>query len=357
MASAELVREFGPVDDLESLHRFDERTSILLFRSAIPAVGLLDLRLTEDAFALASDISPVPPDRSGLAFIRRSFATSSTLDPAITSALNVRPRRKGKTTFRVVARKAGDHAFRRVDLQRATELAVLDHLPSWRLVEDDAQVEVWVQLVGNRLLAGVRLSDNRMRQRGYRSVSLPAALKPTIAAAMIQLSEPRDDDVFLDPMCGSGTLLIERAFGDRYRLLLGGDSDITAVEATRANIGTKYQPIEIRQWDARRLPLDDASVSAVVCNLPFGKQVGTAQNNRVLYPALLEEWTRVLAPDGRMILLTSERALLRESLAIHPELHLERTTPVLVRGLAAYIFGVVKSPTRRSSSAMPEGNT
>jgi 23S rRNA G2445 N2-methylase RlmL len=224
-----------------------------------------------------------------------------------------------------------------VDLGRSAELAVLDRFPAWRLVEDDAQLELWVQLMRSSLIAGLRLSDNMMRQRTYRKVSLPAALKPTVAAAMVLLSEPQDGDVFLDPMCGSGTILIERALAGRYRLLIGGDADPEAIHATRENIGPRYKPIEIHRWDARSLPLEDDSVSTIVTNLPFGKQIGTPVENRTLYPALLAEWVRVLRPGGRMVLLTSEQALLRRSLQRHPHLHLRRQIPVIVRGQRATI--------------------
>jgi 23S rRNA G2445 N2-methylase RlmL len=240
----------------------------------------------------------------------------------------------------VIARKAGSQAFRRVDVQHAVEHAILSRYPRWRVVEDDARLELWVHLVERTFLAGFRLSDITMRQRTYRRESIPAALKPTVAHAMVMLSVPRDGDVFLDPMCGSGTILIERAEASRYRLLLGGDSDPAAVAATRANVGPRYKPIQIRQWDARNLPLDDHSVTAVVTNLPFGKQIGTPAEIRTLYPALLKEWTRVLAPGGRMVLLTADRSLLARALGQHPELVQKRTLSVLVRGYRATIFVV-----------------
>jgi 23S rRNA G2445 N2-methylase RlmL len=206
------------------------------------------------------------------------------------------------------------------------------------MVEDDARLELWVQLVGHTFLAGFRLSDISMRQRAYRHQSIPAALKPTVAQAMVALSEPREDDVFLDPMCGSGTILIERAQTQRYQLLLGGDSDPRAIAATRANIGPRYKPVEIRQWDARDLPLDDGSISALVSNLPFGKQIGTPAEIQSLSPSLLGEWTRVLAPRARMVLLTGDRSLLTRALGRQPALTLQRTVPVLVRGFHATIF-------------------
>jgi 23S rRNA G2445 N2-methylase RlmL len=265
------------------------------------------------------------------------------LDPAALTAFKVRPRKKGKPSFRVIARKSGDHAFRRVDVQHSAEQAVIDHFPDWRLAGEDAQVELWVHLVGDRLVAAFRLTDNTMRQRTYRKASIPAALKPTLAYAMVLLSQPRVDDVFLDPMCGSGTILIERALAGRYRCLLGGDLDPEAVAATRENVGKRYQPIAVRRWDATKLPLEAASVSSLATNMPFGNQIGSTASNRELYPILLAEWTRVLQASGRMVLLTGERALLQQTLKRQRALVLERQISVLVRGLPASMYVLTRA--------------
>jgi tRNA (guanine6-N2)-methyltransferase len=322
----------------ETLQHFDERNSLLFLQFYGPPTDLLKSKITEDIFALAVDLPSIPSGRSGLATIRTQLATSRMLDSAAAIALAERPRRKGKPSFRVVARKSGEHAFRRVDVQRASEEAVLAHFSGWRLGSEDAQLELWVHLVGERFLAAFRLSDNAMRQRSYRQVSLPAALKPTIAYAMVSLSRPQPNDVFLDPMCGTGTILLERAMAARYALLLGGDVDGAALEATRRNVGKRYQPIELRLWDARRLPLEESSVSALVTNMPFGKQIGSGAENRISYPQLITEWLRVLQPSGRMVLLSGERTLLRETLKRGTGLILERTIPLRVRGLPATVY-------------------
>lgn len=337
VAAEELGRTVSGARIERTLTRFDERTSLLLIALAGSPASLLECKTVEDVFALVGEHAAVPSGQGGLAVVRGAVATDAAFDTAVTAAFALRPARRGRVTFRVIARKSGRHTFRRVDVQHAVELGVSDRFRSWRLVEDDARFELWTHLVDRTLLVGLRLSDNTMRGRTYRQVSLPAALKPTIAHAMVLLTDPRPDDVFLDPMCGSGTLVIERALVGRYRQLLAGDINPDAVAATLANVGTRYKPIRIERWDARRLQIEDASVSAIACNLPFGKQIGTVEENRLLYPELLHEMARILQPAGRMVLLSSDEATLRRSLAQRPELLLEQRIEVLVRGLPAAI--------------------
>ena len=172
--------------------------------------------------------------------------------------------------------------------------ALRSAFPTGCEVEEDAQFEVWASLVEDRLILAIRLSSAEMKTRAYRNHSLPGALKPTLAYAMALLSEPLPDDVVLDPMCSAGTLLIERAHAGRYRRLVGGDIEDEAVRATVANVGPRYQPVGLAHWDARALPLPDASVSVVLANLPFGRRFGSPESNRTLYPALLDEWSRSL---------------------------------------------------------------
>lgn len=338
VAAEELSRTVPGARVQRTLARFDERTSLLLVALAGTPASLLELKTVEDVFALVAEHAAVPSGQSGLTVVRGAVATEAAFDAAVTAAFALRPARRGRVTFRVIARKAGRHTFRRVDVQHAVELGVSDRFRGWRLVEDDARFELWTHLVDRVLLVGLRLSDNAMRGRTYRQVSLPAALKPTIAHAMILLTDPRPDDVFLDPMCGSGTLVIERALAGRYAQLLAGDVNPDAVAATQANVGARYKPIRIERWDARDLPVDAGSVSVIACNLPFGKQIGTVQGNRVLYPDLLREAVRVLQPKGRMVLLTSDEVTLSRSLVERPELQLARRVEVLVRGMPAAIY-------------------
>ncbi len=54
-------------------------------------------------------------------------------------------------------------------------------------------------------------SGDSLHKRGYRANTLEAPLNEVLAAGMILLSGWRGDSTFVDPMCGSGTLLIEAA--------------------------------------------------------------------------------------------------------------------------------------------------
>jgi putative N6-adenine-specific DNA methylase len=54
-------------------------------------------------------------------------------------------------------------------------------------------------------------SGSALHKRGYRQETVEAPLQETLAAAMLRLADYKSDQIFLDPCCGSGTLLIEAA--------------------------------------------------------------------------------------------------------------------------------------------------
>ena len=72
--------------------------------------------------------------------------------------------------------------------------------------------------------------------------------------------------------------------------------------------------IKLHDWDATRLPLPDAGVDAIVADLPFGHRVGSHDDNKALYPAILREAGRVAKPGARCVLITAEVKLMEAAL-------------------------------------------
>jgi tRNA G10 N-methylase Trm11 len=146
-------------------------------------------------------------------------------------------------------------------------------------------------------MAGLRVSDARMRQHDGRVVERSGALRPTVAAAMVRLAG-RPPGLLLDPCCGSGTILAEALeVGWQAR---GIDIDPEAVGVARHNVPKAL----VDEGDARRLDVEDGSVDACVSNLPFGRQYGVQGGMQTWLRAVLGELQRVTRPGARIVLLT-----------------------------------------------------
>jgi tRNA G10 N-methylase Trm11 len=183
-------------------------------------------------------------------------------------------------------------------------------------------------------LLGIRLSDASMRQRPEAFTSIPASLKPPVARAMALLSAPRATDRVLDPFCGAGTLLIERARVASYAALIGGDVSPAAVRVARSNLQTAGLSADLRTWDALSLPLESGTVDVVLTNPPFGKQLAIPGGDpQAFYAGMLAELARVVVPGGVAVVITSATRALQGALRTSSGvLRVHDHVPVLVRG-------------------------
>ncbi|MEO1646498.1 MAG: methyltransferase domain-containing protein, partial [Chloroflexota bacterium] len=139
------------------------------------------------------------------------------------------------------------------------------------------------------------------------------ALNAAVAAGIVKLTNPTASDRFLNIMCGSGTIMIERAHYPA-QLIAGCDISIDAITCTRANMAGAEQQIEVQLADAMQLPYPNASMDVITVDLPFGQLVGSHDENEWLYPAVLQEAGRVAKVGARCIAITHEITLMHEVL-------------------------------------------
>lgn len=84
-----------------------------------------------------------------------------------------------------------------------------DKRPGVRL--QDADVMINVHISGERVTLSLDSSGESLHKRGYRVAQTEAPINEVLAAGIILKSGWRGDCPFVDPMCGSGTFLIEAA--------------------------------------------------------------------------------------------------------------------------------------------------
>ena len=185
--------------------------------------------------------------------------------------------------------------------------------PEWRgaasgLAERPERFFVLPREVRPYLRPDVHINYGRMR------------LRPSTCFLLLQLAKVKAGDVLLDPMGGVGTIAIEAAV--RFERLAAISSDLSADATTAAakNAAAAERflasgaSVRVAQEDVRRLSLADASVDAVVSDVPFGNRNRLVWVNGLL-PAMLSSVARVLRPFGRLVLLLT-RAHARQLLQL-----------------------------------------
>ena len=77
--------------------------------------------------------------------------------------------------------------------------------------ETGPKFTIQVSMLNDIATLTIDTSGSGLNKRGYRLQAGEAALKETLAAALVQLSFWNKERLLIDPMCGSGTILIEAA--------------------------------------------------------------------------------------------------------------------------------------------------
>ncbi|MCI8649195.1 MAG: class I SAM-dependent RNA methyltransferase [Anaerotruncus sp.] len=193
--------------------------------------------------------------------------------------------------------------------------------------ETDALCRIQCLILKDNVLLLLDTSGAGLHKRGYRSNANAAPIKETLAAGIVDLARVRQDSVVLDPMCGSGTLMIEAALkalniapGIRRRfsaqswscfqndifhqvrseaiaqvrkdaafLAYASDIDPEAVRLTQENAVKAGVATRIK---AKKAPLADfeANAGIVLTNPPYGERMLEVEQAEVLYHQMGERF-------------------------------------------------------------------
>ena len=174
-------------------------------------------------------------------------------------------------------------------------------------------IQLNIHIAEDQCTLSLDSSGESLHRRGYRQESVEAPLNEVLAAGMILMTGWQGDTDFIDPMCGSGTLLIEAAliarnmapglfrkefafekwsdfdrelFDEIYNddskerdfkhHIYGYDVDIKAVNTARMNVRaaglSSDITIEERDFKDFTKPQDK---SIIVTNPPYGERIST----------------------------------------------------------------------------------
>jgi len=196
-----------------------------------------------------------------------------------------------------------------------------DDRPSVDLNRPDLRINLHIQ--NDQCTLSLDSSGASLHHRGYRTVTNIAPLNEVLAAGLIQLSGWQANTDFLDPMCGSGTFLIEaammavnqppgmkRTFGFQkltsfdeslwkkietealhqmkpieFLDIYGSDIDLRAVRVTRHNLKVAglEEVAKVLQSDFVKLE-PPTSEGVLVTNPPYGQRIGEDEDLKEVYP-------------------------------------------------------------------------
>ena len=194
--------------------------------------------------------------------------------------------------------------------------------PSVQLTNPDLYLNV--HIAGDLVTVSLDSSGESLHKRGYRVANTQAPINEALAAGMLLLAGWKGQSDFYDPMCGSGTLLIEAAliarniapgiyrkgfafekwadfdadlFEDIYsddsrerefeHKIYGSDAGFYAVQAATKNVQSAnlQRDIEVKQIRVQELKLVDKNTDGalVMMNPPYGERLSQDKDVLRLY--------------------------------------------------------------------------
>ncbi len=249
--------------------------------------------------------------------------------------------------FPVIGRCLGSKLSSVPDCQKIVKKAVVTRLSQRYMLpwfEETGPVHrIQFLIMKDKVSVMLDTSGAGLHKRGYRAQSNEAPIKETLAAAMAELSGVRSHHFVTDPMCGSGTILIESAMkamklapglnrnfaAERWSCVpedaftrareeardmiqlecsftaQGFDIDPSALEVAQKNaelagVGDK---ITFEQRDIRDFTLSEG-YQTVITNPPYGERLLDIRTAEELYKVMGERFERqkgkrytVITPD------------------------------------------------------------
>ncbi len=260
------------------------------------------LRTVVAAYSIESYPVPRPRGLLGEAYLRRLTAQLGEVVESMPAA--------AFESFRIDAAGSDSSVFQRLAAEISARCAL-------RHDRTEGALLLRVRPAANGWEVAARLTPRPLSARAWRVRDVPGALNATIAAAMVEMTKPRRSDRFLNLLCGSGTLLVERLLRAGAVGAVGLDSDPHALEAAAANLGAAglAERARLLPADVAGTGLPPAAFDALAADLPYGERSGSHAGNRALYAATLAEAARLAIPGAPFVLITHDVGRFRAALA------------------------------------------
>lgn len=247
VAESEIVSKLGQASTLATFR------GRIIFECTARLEQVLELRCVDNVYSHVAWFR-VGPHKVDLQDMRKTISRLD-IKPALRHLGFDKPLSQCKVI--VSASRSGKHTYSRFDAAEAALCALQDSYGFQRGDTSDHDIAFRLDIMGNDGLLSVKLTPPSFRFRGQTRGFSTAALRPSVAHALVWLSAPQPADVFLDPFCGSGTIASERAAYEAKRIV-AGDLSIDAISVARQNCPSQ---VELHNWDSRNVGLGAGEVT------------------------------------------------------------------------------------------------
>ena len=216
---------------------------------------------------------------------------------------------------------------------------------------DNPNLLINIHIAQDKVTVSLDSSGESLHKRGYRVATTEAPISEVLAAGLLLMAGWNGQANFYDPMCGSGTILIEAAliarnippgifrkqfafekwldfdeelWSDIYNddsserefehTIYGSDASFYAVQQAQKNIQSAglQRDIQIRQIRIEELRNEDANATKgalVMLNPPYGERLASNKDMEILYGAIGTALKHQFTGAQAWIISSNDRAM------------------------------------------------
>lgn len=180
---------------------------------------------------------------------------------------------------------------------------------------EEENVEVFRNLYSPTHIENSNGKILNLSSREWRKGFVSAGINPSLAYILCMVAQLKEEDILLDPFCGSSVIPITALKYFDIKRVICSDISSKAIYTSKENFqsaGIEESKYKLFKSDIKDIALSKRNVEKIVSNLPFGIRVGDHNMNIEIYTSLEILAKRLLRKKGVLVLLTQEKKLLRE---------------------------------------------
>jgi len=150
---------------------------------------------------------------------------------------------------------------------------------------EDADILIKTRIDDNNVRLSVDTSGVGLHKRGYKQAMGKAPLRETMAALALRGCGYDGRETVIDPMCGSGTFLIEAAEMSRKQRFYGSDRNVNVIGFSKANAERAgvFKMCTFEPLPLSKIERPEGPPGLVIVNPPYGARIGKKKDLFALY--------------------------------------------------------------------------
>jgi len=181
----------------------------------------------------------------------------------------------------------------------------------------------------------LKITYNRVKEQQLNR----GELRPELSYILCRLAKLEKSDIVLDPFVGYGSIPKQIIKNFKYNMLFASDNDERLFNNLKQQYKGNARHFFIKNFDAVDLNVfKDPFINKIITDPPWNLYDAKAINMVDFYAKVLDEFNRILSPQGKIILLMGNADDFEEAINKKSIFNIEMKTNILVNGKKANIY-------------------